>query len=87
MVAEFPFDDHQAPAFTMIYELCQDLHDWLSKDHRNVAAIHCKAGKGRTGVMICCYLLYSKMFENSYDAMRYYGTMRTNDKKGLTIPS
>jgi phosphatidylinositol-3,4,5-trisphosphate 3-phosphatase/dual-specificity protein phosphatase PTEN len=27
------------------------------------------------------------MFKSSYDAMRYYGTMRTNDKKGLTIPS
>lgn len=33
------------------------MHDWMLEDERNVIVIHCKAGKGRSGTMCCCYLL------------------------------
>ncbi|CAK88457.1 unnamed protein product (macronuclear) [Paramecium tetraurelia] len=86
-VSEYPFEDHQAPQFSMIFELCNEIHNFICQDKQNVVAIHCKAGKGRTGVMICCYMLFSGMFNNSYEAMRFYGIMRTKNKKGVTIPS
>lgn len=37
--------------------------------------------------MISCYLLFAKMFKHSKDALLYYGLMRTDDGKGVTIPS
>lgn len=45
-------------------------------DIENVVFIHCKAGKGRTGTIICCYLLYSGRFNSPEDALAYYGKKR-----------
>ncbi|CAD8105924.1 unnamed protein product [Paramecium sonneborni] len=86
-VAEFPFDDHQAPPFNLIVEFCITVHDWLQSNPNHIIAVHCKAGKGRTGVMICCYLLYSGKYNSSQDALAYYGLVRTLNQKGVTIPS
>jgi phosphatidylinositol-3,4,5-trisphosphate 3-phosphatase/dual-specificity protein phosphatase PTEN len=52
-----------------------------------VVAIHCKAGKGRTGLIIVCWLLYTELFDNVEDAIKHYDETRTQNNKALTIPS
>nr|XP_034834875.1 phosphatidylinositol 3,4,5-trisphosphate 3-phosphatase and dual-specificity protein phosphatase PTEN isoform X1 [Maniola hyperantus] len=86
-VQRIKLEDHAPPKITQIQEFCTDVHTWLSEDARNVAAVHCKAGKGRTGTMVCCYLLYSGQQETADKALQFYGTKRTHDQKGVTIPS
>uniref|UniRef100_A0A1I8IQ02 Protein-tyrosine-phosphatase n=1 Tax=Macrostomum lignano TaxID=282301 RepID=A0A1I8IQ02_9PLAT len=101
-VEQFAMQDHNPPLIHTIPYFCTSVYKWLQNGPDYVAAIHCKAGKptpppqGRTGVMICCYLLYE-----SYQGMReqeptrltadqvldLYDKRRTHNKKGVTIPS
>ena len=49
----------QAPPLSLMANFAEQLSAWLQQDPSNVAVVHCKAGKGRTGTMICAYLVYS----------------------------
>jgi hypothetical protein len=63
------------------------VREWVAQDDENIAVIHCKAGKGRTGVMICNWLMFSGEWNSPEDSMAYYAAMRTYNMKGVTIPS
>lgn len=59
-VATFPFSDHNCPPIQLIASFCQSAYSWLKEDIQNVVVVHCKAGMGRTGLMICSLLLFLK---------------------------
>eukprot|EP01138_Halocafeteria_seosinensis_P015495 gb/GECG01015813.1/.p1 GENE.gb/GECG01015813.1/~~gb/GECG01015813.1/.p1 ORF type:complete len:794 (+),score=96.57 gb/GECG01015813.1/:1-2382(+) len=86
-VQRYPFDDHNAPPLEMLLKFCQSVRKWLSQDSYNVAAVHCKAGKGRTGMMIAAYLLFSGECNSAREALAYFGSYRTLNDSGVTIPS
>ncbi|VEL28960.1 unnamed protein product, partial [Protopolystoma xenopodis] len=86
-VVEYPFRDHNAPKFEQIMALCEDVKGFLDEDKNNIVAINCKAGKGRTGVMVCACLLFTGVCHDSEEALNHYASERTNNGKGVTIPS
>ena len=86
-VSLFPFQDHQSCPVKLMLEFCIDVCLFLLKDDENVCAVHCKAGKGRTGTMICAYLLFSGIALNAVKAFEFYGSRRSKVNKGVTVPS
>ncbi|KAI4314996.1 hypothetical protein L6164_027850 [Bauhinia variegata] len=86
-VASFPFDDHNCPPVQLIASFCQSAYSWLKEDIQNVVVVHCKAGMGRTGLMICSLLLFLKFFPTAEEAIDYYNKRRCTDGKALHNPS
>lgn len=62
-------------------EFCVDITLYFLRVPDGVAAIHCKAGKGRTGTMIICYLIFAGLFDNIDMASAHYATHRTKNEK------
>ena len=60
---------------------------FFEADEKHVLAVHCKAGKGRTGVMICAYLLYASAHAEPEQALHFFRSARTTDLDAVNNPS
>jgi len=59
----------------------------LANNSQKVVVVHCKAGKGRTGVIIASFLIFDRRVKTSQEALEMYAAQRTKNGKGVTIPS
>ena len=85
-LAIFPFIDHEPCPIKLILEFCIDIVLYLNRNPDGLCAIHCKAGKGRTGVMIVCYMIFTGICNSSQDALKIFAEKRTiNSKVNLII--
>nr|KYP64716.1 Phosphatidylinositol-3,4,5-trisphosphate 3-phosphatase and dual-specificity protein phosphatase PTEN [Cajanus cajan] len=81
-VEAYPFDDNHVPSLEMIKDFCESVESWLASDPKNIAVIHCMAGKGRTGLMVCAYLTYCGM--SAEEALQLYADRRTTNNEGVS---
>lgn len=79
-VVESFMGDHNPAPIQQILDVCHQTETFLGEHKDNVIAFHCKGGKGRTGTMICSYLLYSGQLESPEDAMNFFANRRTSEK-------
>jgi len=86
-VAYFPFMDHNPGPIVHIFRLVLDQTLYLASDPESMVAVHCKAGKGRTGLAICAYLIFQQAVTHSSQAVQMFNTRRTTNAKGLQIAS
>ncbi|XP_069826063.1 phosphatidylinositol 3,4,5-trisphosphate 3-phosphatase TPTE2-like isoform X2 [Dendropsophus ebraccatus] len=91
-VERFFIDDHNVPALADMLKFTTSVRTWMAQDPKNVIAIHCKGGKGRTGTMVCTYLVDSDQFESAKESLDYFGERRTDTSvstkfQGVETPS
>ncbi|KAE8981456.1 hypothetical protein PR003_g24781 [Phytophthora rubi] len=83
----FPIEDHNVPTFQMMIEFCEEAAAWLDANEKHIVALHCKAGKGRAGMMACMLLLRMGFAATATDAIDRYNRERVHDRRGLTVVS
>lgn len=86
-VVEAGWPDHQAPPFMTLIEVLKCIDSWLKIDQENVIVVHCLAGRGRTGTIICCYMLYAGIFQDMDACAKHYAEKRSSTGQGVTQPS
>jgi hypothetical protein len=76
-VQRIPFEDHGPPLMTEMIYFCEEASRWLLASESNCIAVHCKGGKGRTGVMIAALMLWCGHRRCAMDAMELFTFRRT----------
>lgn len=49
---------------------------FMEENPTNVVAVHCMTGRGRTGVMVCSWLIYSSFASSAHDAIEWFLKVR-----------
>jgi len=86
-VERYPFKDHNTPPLATMAAFADSAKAWLDEDANNVVNIHCKAGKGRAGLMCCVLLVRMGAANSAKEAMDIYDRERVTNNRGLTVCS
>ena len=89
-VVWFPFDDHNPCGISRVHTLLEHMALWHKAHEDNMIAVHCKAGKGRTGFILSCYLLFqadpATGGNSPEEALSYFAVQRTYNEKVSHTP-
>ena len=81
-----PFNDHETLSINSIHKTMKFIDNEINNNKKYVI-IHCHRGKGRTGLIIACYLLYKNIFKESEEALNYFNKKRCIDNSCVKNPT
>ena len=86
-VERYPFKDHNTPPLETMAAFANSCKAWIEDDPLNVCSMHCKAGKGRAGLMCCVLMVRTGAVSSAKAAFEKYDKERVTNGKGLTVTS
>jgi phosphatidylinositol-3,4,5-trisphosphate 3-phosphatase/dual-specificity protein phosphatase PTEN len=66
--------DHNPGPIPTIFRFTLDVAMFLAADVENIVAVHCKAGKGRSGLAICSYLILIEAVDTADNAIKLFNS-------------
>lgn len=82
-VIEYEWRDHLSPTLSTLWDIGREMYEYLKsncfvieENKKNVVAVHCNHGKGRTGTSIISFLLFTGFFEKYDEALNFYNMRR-----------
>ena len=81
-VLELGARGHPALPLAQLCHACVVLDTWLAAAPRNVAAVHCRTGRGRTNAILACYLVWCGRVKNTAEAL-----LLLSRRRGLPLPA
>lgn len=82
-IDRYPFADHTCPPLDTVVDFCESAKAWLDIDVANIVSLHCKAGKGRAGIMAACLMV--RMGDTAEEAVAKYDTVRANPNYKMKV--
>ena len=89
-VVQLRFGGYLCPPLRMLVEACASIDAWLRADGANVVAVHCRTGRGRSAVLLCCLLAWRAARgarHSPLDCLSVLAQLRGEDENVLTLPS
>ena len=77
-VMSFDMQDHARPSMEHIFDALRDMEKFIGQNDANMIAVHCKAGKGRTGTLCCSWMLYNRTAQSASEALEIFREKRTD---------
>ncbi|CAH0555449.1 unnamed protein product [Brassicogethes aeneus] len=73
----FAYPEHfRAPLLNSLYQLCEDIYQYLEGDSRNVVVVHCTDGKSTSATLVCALLIYAGLIQVPEDALQMFAVKR-----------
>lgn len=79
-VKRFYVQDHCPPTMDQLVDFLTDARQWRDSRKNALVAVHCKAGKGRTGCLCASWLLYCRVQRNADEALHMFARRRTDER-------
>ncbi len=76
-VQRISFYDHNVPRFRCIVKFCETASTWLNAQDKNIVAVHCQGGKGRTGMFCSSLMLWTGLCSTAQEALDKFALRRT----------
>ncbi|ELR12538.1 Proteintyrosine phosphatase [Acanthamoeba castellanii str. Neff] len=86
-VKDYGYPDHSALPLEHLFQIMSAMKYYLDEDPSNIVAVHCLAGRGRTGTVISAFLLYLGLYNDATEALRYFANARSSKGEGVITPS